>query len=84
MPSNDARNEMLVDVVIDLAAICKKLANNPVVPKTLRSQASEYVQEFEALLPAGERHTCRAFSGRDFANQNGAIPAETDGSSGHA
>jgi hypothetical protein len=48
---------MLVEVVIDLAAICKKVAKNPAVPETLRSQASEYVQECEALLPARGKGT---------------------------
>ena len=39
MNSNEAKNEMLVGVLIDLAAICQKLAENSAVPEELRVKA---------------------------------------------
>ena len=48
---NDEKNEMLVMVLTDLAAICNKLAENSVVPEQLRVKARESVQEFNSLLP---------------------------------
>ena len=49
MASSESKNEMLVTVLIDLAAICKKLVENPAVPETLRVQANEFVVEFNTL-----------------------------------
>ena len=57
MDSNQARNELKVMVVTDLAAICKKLAESPIVPDNLRAAASEFVEEFNALLPARGKGT---------------------------
>ena len=42
---------MLVMVLTDLAAICKKLADNSVLPEELRVQARQFVAEFNFLLP---------------------------------
>jgi len=39
MSSNEEKNELLVDVLIDLAGICKKMGNHPAVPITVREQA---------------------------------------------
>jgi len=52
MASNEAKDEMLVMVVSDLAAICKKLAEDSVVPDELRVKARQFVEEFNSLLPA--------------------------------
>jgi len=51
MATNEAKNEMLVMVLSDLAAICKKLSENPAVPGHLRLQASQFVEEFNSLAP---------------------------------
>jgi hypothetical protein len=55
MDSNAARNEMKVMVLIDLAAICRKLAESSAVPDDMRADAREMVGEFESLLPARGR-----------------------------
>jgi hypothetical protein len=52
MTSDQARNELKVMVLSDLAAICKKVAENSEAPDALRAYASEMVAEFNALLPA--------------------------------
>jgi hypothetical protein len=52
LTTNDARNELKVTVVCDLAAICKKVAENSAIPNDLREKARALVQEFEALFPA--------------------------------
>jgi hypothetical protein len=51
MTSNHAKNEVEVMVLGDLAAICKKLADNSAVPERLRQQAGELVKEHDALVP---------------------------------
>jgi hypothetical protein len=51
MTSNEARNELKVMVLSDLAAICKKVAENSAVPDDLRADAREMVEEFNSLLP---------------------------------
>jgi len=51
MGSNQEKNEVEVMVLSDLAAICQKLVENSVVPKTLRDRASEFVEEFNSLVP---------------------------------
>ena len=51
MTSSESNNEMLVMVLTDLAAICKKLADNSVLPEELSMQARLFVAEFDFLLP---------------------------------
>jgi hypothetical protein len=51
MPSNEAKNEMLVMVLADLSPICRKLAENSAVPEGLHVKAREFVTEFDSLLP---------------------------------
>ena len=51
MSSNESKNEMLVMVLTDLAAICQKLAVNSAVPEELRVKAHQYVEEFNLLAP---------------------------------
>ena len=48
---SESKNEMLVMVVTDLAAICQKLAENSAVPEDLRVQARRFGEEFNSLLP---------------------------------
>ena len=52
MDANAARNEVKVMVVMDLAAICRKLAENSIVPDGIRAEARELLKEFDSLLPA--------------------------------
>lgn len=51
MATNEEKNEMLVMVLSDLAAICKKLSENSAVPEHLRERASEFVEGFNSLVP---------------------------------
>lgn len=51
MTSMESKNEMLVMVLTDLAAICKKLAENSAVPEELRVEARKFGEEFDSLLP---------------------------------
>ena len=48
---------MLVMVLTDLAAICKKLADSSAVPEELRARARQFVAEFDLLLPYRGRGT---------------------------
>ena len=57
MTSSASKSEMLVMVLIDLAAICKKLSGNSAVPEGLRVKAGEFVAEFNSLLPARGKGT---------------------------
>ena len=57
MDSNAARNDLKVKVLIDLAAICRSVAENSAVPDNLRLQARQLVGDFEALLPARGKGT---------------------------
>ena len=57
MTSNESKNEMLVMVLTDLSGICKKLAENSVVPERVRAQAAQFVTEFNVLLPARGKGT---------------------------
>jgi hypothetical protein len=52
MTSNDSKNDILVMVLIDLAAICKKLADNPDVSDRARLKAHQFVEESNLLLPS--------------------------------
>ena len=51
MTSNEAKNEMLVMVLTDLAGICRKLAENSAVPEALRVEARKLGEEFDLLSP---------------------------------
>ena len=51
MTSNESKNEMLVMVLTDLAAICMKLAENSVVPEELRFEADQFLEQFDSLAP---------------------------------
>jgi len=61
MATMESKNEMLVMVVTDLAAICKKLAEHPALPENLRRQAREFGEEFDSLL---------AYAGKGTATQH--------------
>jgi hypothetical protein len=49
MDENEARNAIKVTVLSDLSAICKKVADDPVVPDDLRARAGALVDEFNEL-----------------------------------
>ena len=51
MTTMESKNEMLVMVLIDLAGICKKLADNSAVPDSPREEARKFEDEFDSLLP---------------------------------
>jgi hypothetical protein len=57
MISNESKNAMEVMVLNDLAAICRKLAEDSATPEALRGKAQEFVEEFNALLPARDTGT---------------------------
>lgn len=46
--SSELNNEPLVMVLTDLAALCKKLTQHPVVPEDLRATARNFVAEFHS------------------------------------
>jgi hypothetical protein len=46
-----SRNEAKAMVLVDLAEICRKIANHPAIPGELRDQAANYVKQYEFLLP---------------------------------
>ena len=49
--TNEAKNEMLVMVLTELAGLCKKLAEHSAVPETLRVEARKFGIEFDSLSP---------------------------------
>ena len=51
MTSNQAKNEVEVMVLSDLAAICRKIAENSAIPENLRVKASTFVEEYHSLVP---------------------------------
>jgi hypothetical protein len=57
MASSESKNEMLVMVLADLVTICKKLSENSAAPESLRVKASEFVAEFDELLPTRGKGT---------------------------
>ncbi len=57
MASSESKNEMLVMVLTDLAAICKKLTENAAVPDELRVKARQFAEEFNSLLPVRGKGT---------------------------
>jgi hypothetical protein len=46
-----SRDDVELMILSDLSALCKKLAENPVVPKKLRSEALGCVDDYNSLLP---------------------------------
>ena len=49
--TNDQKNDMEMMVLTDLARICKKLADTPGFPEALRTQAREFGDAYDSLLP---------------------------------
>ena len=67
MSCNELKNEMLVMVLTDLAAICQKLAENSAVSEELRVQARQFGKEFNSLLPyRGKGTAAQHFQGEDL------------------
>ena len=60
MASNQAKNEVEVMVLSDLAAICRKLTENSAVPKMLGDRAGELVREFDVLVQYRGKGDARA------------------------
>ena len=46
-----SRDDVEVMILTDLAALCKKLAEDPIVPEKLRAQALGFAEEYNLLLP---------------------------------
>ena len=64
MPSRD---DVKVMVLTDLAAICKKLADEPAVLEDLRVKAAEFVSEYESLLEyRGRSNNAQHMAGEDL------------------
>jgi hypothetical protein len=57
MDSNAEKNELKVTVLMDLAAICRKVAEHSAVSDDLRADARHLVEQFELLLPARGKGT---------------------------
>ena len=67
MSSNESKNEMLVMVLTDLAAICMKLAENSAVPEELRIKARKFAEEFDELAPyRGKGTAAQHFEGEQL------------------
>jgi len=67
MASSESKNEMLVMVLTDLSAICKKLTESSAVPEGLRVQARQFVKEFDSLVPfRGKGTAYQHFQGEDL------------------
>lgn len=49
MTDMESRNEILVMVLTDLAAICKKLAQTSELPESLRLEARQLGEDFDSL-----------------------------------
>ena len=56
MASDEAIKEMKAVVASELAAICKKVAENSAVPNYLRAKSGRMVQEFEAHAKDNPMH----------------------------
>ena len=70
MTSTESKNEMLVMVLSDLAAICNKLAEHSAVPEELRVKARRFVLEFNSLLPVrGQGVAYEHFQGEQLLTQ---------------
>ena len=65
--SNESKNDMLVMVLTDLAAICQKLTENSPVPENVRVKARQLVEEFNSLLPyRGQGTATQHFQGEEL------------------
>lgn len=49
--SNEARNEMKVMVLTDLAALCKKLSDNPAITNEMRAEARQFLADYNLIAP---------------------------------
>lgn len=70
MATLEEKNEMEVMVLTDLAAICKKLAENSALREELRVQAGQFVEEFNLLLPhRGKSTPYQHYQGENLLNR---------------
>ena len=51
MASRNPKDEILAMLLVDLAGICKKLADNADVSDEVRIRARKFGQEFDSLVP---------------------------------
>jgi hypothetical protein len=49
MASDDAKDDVFAMVLVDLAGICKKLADSSALPDELRTRARKFADEFDTL-----------------------------------
>lgn len=68
--TNAAKNEMKVMVLMDLAALCKKLADNPAITKEMRAKARHFVEKYNLLEPyRGKGDHSQHFEGEQLIDQ---------------
>jgi hypothetical protein len=68
--TNAAKNEMKVMVLTDLAALCKKLADNPAVTEEMRAKARQIVEKYNLLAPyRGKGNHPQHFEGEKLIDQ---------------
>jgi hypothetical protein len=72
MPSRD---EVEMMILSDLAAICTKLADNPIVPGELPARLQAFIGEYDSLLPNQGTRSAH-FSSRTPVNSDIAILAQ--------
>jgi hypothetical protein len=46
-----SRDDVELMILSDLAALCKKLAHNPIVPERVRAEALGFVENYNSLRP---------------------------------
>ena len=68
--TNAARNEMKVMVLTDLAALCKKLADNPAITEEMRAKARQFVEKYNSLASfRGRGNHAQHFEGEKLIDQ---------------
>ena len=68
--TNVAKNEMKVMVPMDLAALCKKLADNPATTEEMRAKFREFVAQYNLLAPVrGKGNATQHFEGELMIEQ---------------
>ena len=68
--TNAAKNEMKIMVLSDLAALCKKLADNPAITEEMRAKARQFVAEYNLLAPyRGKGNHLQHFHGERLITQ---------------
>lgn len=64
------KDDVKLMVLSDLAALCKKIAEQPTITKELRAQAQQFAGEYESLAPLADTSTNRRhFEEEQLLNQ---------------